>query len=109
MTESANQSASASPLIQAIEERLDDFLRAVADGFDVPPGARLRFEGLCEAAVLAQVVDAGALDAILEEQRRAVLGASFSEALGADWREQHPFPELPLFMCRAPVVPTTSE
>jgi hypothetical protein len=95
-------------LLETIEARLDDLLQGVADGYDAPPGPRLRLEGLCEAAVIAGAATAGELDRLIEERRRDILGASFAEVLGPDWRKHHPFPELPLFMERAPVVPSTS-
>jgi hypothetical protein len=94
-------------LYAEIEVRLRQLLERLEDGDDAPPGPRLRLEGLCEAAVLSGECDAPAIDELLDSLHRELRGRSLDEALGAGWREAHPFPELPLFMDRAPVSPST--
>ena len=60
-----------------------------------------------EAAVLVGVVTEADIDAMLEELTREIRGVSLAEDLGEHWRRAHPFPELPLFMRRAPVSPSS--
>ncbi|MEM9758797.1 MAG: hypothetical protein AAF933_06170 [Pseudomonadota bacterium] len=98
-----------SALAEEIEVRLRRLLVDLAAGDDVPPGARLRLEGLCEAAVLTGELTNRDLDDLLERLHREYLATSLSASLGADWRVYHPFPELPLYMRRAPVSPSTPE
>lgn len=82
---------------------------ALARGEDVPPARGLRAEGMMEALVLAGQSDARSLDALMAECYRGATGRSLSEDLGDDWRADHPFPEIPLWMRRAPVVPSTAD
>lgn len=82
---------------------------ALAQGQDVPPARGLRTEGIMEALVLAGQSDAGSLDALMAECYRGATGRSLAEDLGDDWRADHPFPEIPLWMRRAPVVPSTAD
>mgnify|MGYP006290976577 CR=1 FL=1 len=95
-------------LYPEIERRLRRLLERLALGDDAPPGPRLRLEGLCEAAVLTGECDVPAIDALLDSLHRELRGRSLDEALGAHWRQAHPFPELPLYMDRAPVSPSGS-
>lgn len=94
-------------LYTEIETRLRRLLERLAAGDDAPPGQRLRLEGLCEAAVLAGECDSAAIDELLDDLHRELRDRSLVEVLGDDWRRAHPFPELPLFMDRAPVSPST--
>jgi len=94
-------------LLVEIETRLRSLLERLEGGDDAPPGSRLRLEGLCEAAVLVGECDTATIDALVDTLHRELRGRSLAETLGAGWREAHPFPELPLFMDRAPVSPTT--
>jgi hypothetical protein len=98
-----------SSLLDTIDARLRALLTDLAAGDDVAPAFLLRLEGLCEAAVITQVCKEDAIDAIVEALHREFLGASLSERLGENWRADHPFPELPLYMQRAPVLPSTSD
>ena len=92
-------------LQQVIAGRLRDLCTQVAAGDDVPPGSRLRLEGLREAALLTGCADAAELQAQMDDCFRDVLGESLTNLLGDDWQDRHPFPEVPLFMQRAPVSP----
>ncbi len=82
---------------------------ALARGEDVPPARGLRTEGIMEALVLAGQAPAGVLDAHMAACYRDVTGRYLAEDLGDDWRADHPFPEIPLWMRRAPVVPSTPD
>jgi len=94
-------------LYPEIEGRLRRLLERLESGDDAPPGSRLRLEGLCEAAVLTGECDIAAIDELLDSLHRELRGPSLDAALGSHWRQAHPFPELPLFMDRAPVSPST--
>lgn len=98
----------ADSLLAEIERRTERLLRRLAAGDDAPPAALLRLEGLLEAAVLVGVDSAG-LDRRLDELHQSVCGESLAAHLGEDWRDAHPFPELPFFMARAPVSPSTRD
>lgn len=89
--------------------RFEDIFKRLEAGEDVPPSLRLRTEGLLEALVLIEEATVDELDKILEDLHKVHRGASLTEELGADWRHLHPFPELPLWMDRAPVFPSTSD
>ncbi len=89
--------------------RLRRLLTDLAAGHDAPPGQRLRLEGLCEAAVMVGELSSHELDELLERLHLEYLGAPLSASLGDDWRTYHPFPQLPLYMRRAPVSPSTPQ
>ncbi|AQA16966.1 hypothetical protein BST95_00745 [Halioglobus japonicus] len=96
-------------LLEELQQRWQQLFTALARGEDVAPSARLRAEGMMEAAVLVGAADPVALDALLEATSQATRGSSLADELGADWRSFYPFPQLPLYMGRAPVVPSTSD
>lgn len=96
-------------LEKELQQRWRAMFTALASGDDVAPAAGLRTEGIMEAAVLAGQADPARLDALLEACYRDVTGRSLATDLGDDWRTRHPFPEVPLWMRRAPVVPSTSD
>ncbi|RLQ22327.1 hypothetical protein DWB85_08590 [Seongchinamella sediminis] len=81
---------------------------ALARGEDLPPGQRLRAEGLAEAAVLLGASSA-ALDEQMDKCYQAAFGRSLAEDFGADWRSLGPFPENPAMARRAPVYPSTAD
>jgi hypothetical protein len=93
------------PLLKEIDSRLHALFTRVAAGDDAPPGPLLRLEGLREAAVISGAAPSEALQLRMEEIYAAVAGHSMDAALGSDWRDLHPFPRIPLYMRRAPVVP----
>lgn len=90
-----------------IERRMRDALARLAAGDDLPPAQGLRLEGLCEAAVLLGLASPEELDGLLDTACRDTNGRGLGDLLGPRWRELHAFPELPLFMQRAPVSPST--
>ena len=96
-------------LLDEISRRLTVALEALAAGDDFPPGQRNRLEGLLEAAVLEGLATSASLDATVEAHFQRIRGVSMAEMLGENWRQFHPFPELPFYMDRAPVVPTTRD
>jgi hypothetical protein len=96
-------------LVEELRRRFQSMFTALAQGADVPPAAGLRAEGLMEATVLAEQADAARLDRLMAECYREAVGRELSADLGADWRSYHPFPEIPLWMHRAPVVPSTGD
>lgn len=96
-----------SSLLDEIEERLRRLLVDLAAGDDIAPGALHRLEGLCEAAVLQQIISEVSLDDLADKLHTEILGEPMSARLGVDWRSHHPFPQLPLYMQRAPVLPST--
>lgn len=98
-----------SSLPNIIETRLQALLAAVAAGDDVAPARLLRLEGLCEAAVQTGVCREDEIDALFNRLHEAALGESLEARLGRTWRNDHPFPELPLYMQRAPVLPSTPD
>ena len=96
-----------SGLVAELERRLRDALQRLAQGDDLPPSHQLRLEGLCEAAVLAGLATPEELDARFIALHREIRGTDPGAPGGGDWRNDHPFPELPLFARRAPVSPST--
>jgi len=93
----------ASGLLKAIDQRGRALYARVAAGHDAPPAHVLRLEGLREAAVLTGAADEVELQAMLDAAHAAAWGESLIERLGPDWQLAHPFPEVPVFMARAPV------
>lgn len=98
----------AEPLLQEIDRRLRALFERLAAGDDAPPSQRLRLEGLLEAAQVLGT-PAPALQARVEELHREVFGEPIAAAPGDDWRAAYPFPEIPVFMQRAPVAPSTGD
>lgn len=95
-------------LLLEIEGRSSKLFERLARGDDAPPALALRLEGLLEAAALLGEPES-ALRELLDRQYRGVFGASLASRLGEDWQLEHPFPEIPALMRRAPVVPSTRE
>lgn len=93
-------------LQQELERRWQHMFAMLARGEDLPPGQRLRAEGMAEAAVLLGGSPAG-LDEIMDKCYQAAFGRSLAEDFGADWRRLNPFPENPAMGRRAPVYPST--
>jgi hypothetical protein len=97
-------------LLQAeLEQRWQRMFSALADGDDVPPGQRLRTEGVMEAAVLLGIATPAELVASMDRCYRLALGRGLTEAFGADWQEFFPFPQIPAMAKRAPVYPSTRD
>ena len=96
-------------LVEELRRRFTAMFTALSHGEDVPPAAGLRTEGLMEAAVLTGQADAGQLDELMAHCYRNANGRTLAADLGEDWRTCYPFPEIPLWMRRAPVVPSTAD
>lgn len=96
-------------LLVEIERRWRAMFAALAAGEDLPPGERLRVEGMMEAAVLVGAATDEALLAQMEECYAVASGQTLAEALGEDWREVFPFPQVPAMAQRAPVYPSTRD
>ena len=96
-------------ILTELERRWRKMFDGLARGDDLPPGHRLRAEGLMEAAVLAG--EAGEAE-LVEAMGRCYLdafGRSLEEDFGEDWRDFYPFPQIPAVAVRAPVYPSTAD
>jgi len=81
----------------------------ISQNRDVPPGERWRLEGLLEAAALVGDADESALRALFVSLHEEVLGETVESRLGEYWERWHPFPQIPAYMSRAPVSPSTKD
>ena len=89
-------------LAREIGQRLDILLARLADGDDIPPGSRLRLEGMLESAVLV----GSSMEELRQQIRqcyRPYANIDVDSAAGESWVGHAPFPELPLFLPPAPV------
>jgi hypothetical protein len=98
-----------SPLEAEIRTRLTQLFTDIAHGEVPAPGARLRIEGLLEAAVLAGIATPERLTGIMGNLYTEVFGETLDVKLGDDWQKWQPFPQIPAFSARAPVSPSTSD
>jgi len=92
-----------------LEARWQTMLERAVAGDDLPPALRLRAEGLMEALVLAGAAEPAALTAAMAEAWEGAVGQPLAATLGEDWETVHPFPAIPFYQARAPVVPSTSD
>jgi hypothetical protein len=83
--------------------------RSLAAGDDVPPGQRLRAEGMMEAAVLLQVATEDELLAAMDHCYQCAFGRGLADDFGPHWRDFYPFPQIPAMGKRAPVYPSTRD
>lgn len=83
--------------------RWQGMLSAVEAGDDIPPGLRWRTEGMMEALVLLGARSREELQQAMADAYQQSFGRSLESDIGADWQDEHPFPEIPFFMGRAPV------
>ncbi len=98
-----------SSLMDEVTQRWEQLFRQLAAGDDAPPAQRLRLEGLMEALVITGECEATEVQAAMNRCHVAAFGHDLSQAIGDDWPDLHPFPQIPVFMRRAPVYPSTSE
>lgn len=98
-----------SALLDEIRQRLVEQFQLIAKGRDVPPGSRWRLEGLREAAVITGDADEPVLKELFRSLHEEILGETVESRLGEHWEHWHPFPQIPVFMGRAPVSPSTSD
>ena len=90
-------------LIAEIRQRLAASLQTLDQGGDVSPAQRFRLEGLCEAACLQGWKDE--VRKVVTEEYDKCTSQSEDEANFAD----EVLRNLPLWMHRAPVYPTTKD
>ncbi|PLW68366.1 hypothetical protein [Pseudohalioglobus lutimaris] len=96
-------------ILDELERRWLAMFVALAGGDDLPPGQRLRAEGMMEAVVLAGGVTEDELTSAMNASFSAAFGQSLAAAFGEDWRLFYPFPEIPAVARRAPVYPSTKD
>jgi len=104
-----NTSNFSHPLLRELQTRWRDMFTALAAGDDLPPGPRLRTEGMMEAAVLQELATEEVLLGVMQDCYQAAFGRSLAEDFGADWRDFYPFPQIPAMAARAPVFPSTAD
>ena len=98
-----------SRLLVELQQRWGEMFAALAAGDDLPPARRLRTEGLMEAALLLEEASEEELVAAMARCYSAAFGRSLEEDFGGDWRDCHPFPEIPAMARRAPVYPSAPD
>lgn len=96
-------------LMAELERRWQAMFDALAAGQDLPPGQRLRTEGMMEAALLLDAASEAQLLAAMESCYRKAFGRDIRTDFGADWRAFFPFPQIPAMARRAPVYPSTTD
>ncbi len=96
-------------VLTEIERRLSIMFGDLAKGWDVAPSARLRLEGLLEAAVLADMATEAELSALISRCYFDAFAVTLADQWGEDWQQLFPFPQIPAMMVRAPVVPSTTD
>ena len=92
-----------------LEQRWQRMFTDLASGDDVPPGQRLRTEGMMEAAALLGIATPASLIESMDRCYRAAFGRGIDDEFGADWQEFFPFPQIPAMAQRAPVYPSTRD
>lgn len=98
-----------SALMDEVTRRWGEVFTQLASGDDVPPSQRLRLEGLMEALAITGECAPDEIQAAMAEHYQAVFGHGIEHAVGEDWSSLCPFPQIPAFMQRAPVYPSTSD
>ena len=98
-----------SALVKEIEQRWACMFSALAAGEDVAPALRLRAEGMMEAAVLLEIVEAKSLTRMMAEAYEGAFECTLEEDLGTHWQGFFPFPQIPAMARRAPVYPSTKD
>lgn len=96
-------------VLTELERRWKAMFGQLEAGLDVPPGERLRAEGLMEALAILDPGAESRLQAAMDVAYREVCGRDLAEDFGEDWEVFYPFPQIPVAMQRAPVYPSTSD
>ena len=96
-----------SPLLTELNSRWRRVFNDLDAGADVPPGLRLRTEGLMEAVALVGELSRDALQAQMDAVYCEINGQGLGASFGEDWRDFFPFPQIPAMGKRAPVFPST--
>ena len=98
-----------SPLLTEVISRWQQMFAALVAGDDLPPGQRLRTEGLMEAVILLGELTPDKLQQQMDKAYREAFGRSLSEEYGGQWQDFYLFPQIPAMARRAPVYPSTTE
>lgn len=98
-----------SPIVEELTRRWRAMFRDLQRGDDLPPGTRLRTEGMMEAAVLVGAASAGELQDLMAVCYEEIVGTSLVEEFGEDWSDFFAFPQIPAMARRAPVYPSTRD
>ena len=104
-----NSTNHAHPVLSELQTRWRDMFAALAAGDDLPPGPRLRTEGMMEAALLQQLATEEELLGAMQDCYQTAFGRSLAADFGEDWRDFYPFPQIPAMAARAPVFPSTAD
>jgi hypothetical protein len=96
-------------LMRELRTRWREMFSDLAAGDDLPPGERLRAEGMMEAVLLTGEASAAEVDAAMDACYREAFGRDLDQDFGAGWRDFHPFPQIPAVARRAPVFPSTPD
>ena len=98
-----------SPLLEEVNVRWRQMFSQLHGGGDVPPGQRLRTEGMMEALVLLGELASEDLQGRMDKAYVEVTGRTLAEDFEDDWQEFYPFPQIPAVGLRAPVYPSTAD
>ena len=96
-------------LLWVFGQLMDKLLARAQEGHDIPPALKYRLEGMMDAARICGLASEGELRALYAQRYETRMSLSLASALGGDWEKEYPFPTLPLYTKRAPVVPTTAD
>lgn len=96
-------------IVEELSRRWRAMFSALQRGDDLPPGTRLRTEGMMEAAVLTGAATAVELQALMDGCYQEIFGTGLAEQFGADWGDFFVFPQIPAMARRAPVYPSTKD
>ncbi len=98
-----------SPIVEELTRRWAALFGASLRGDDIPPGERLRAEGMMEAAVLLDIASAAELQERMARCYEEISGRSLATEFGDDWAAFFSFPQIPAMAARAPVYPSTPD
>ena len=96
-------------IVEELSRRWRTMFSQLQRGDDLPPGTRLRAEGMMEAASLSGMATAAELQALMAVHYEEVMGTPLDKEFGPDWCEFFPFPQIPAVARRAPVFPSTGD
>ena len=96
-------------ILQELHNRWQAIFSQLHEGSDVPPAQRLRTEGVMESAHSLGLLSIDEIQAEMAQVYLTVCGRSFEQALGEDWQQLYPFPQVPGYGVRAPVYLSTSD
>jgi hypothetical protein len=96
-------------IVEELSRRWRAMFSDLQRGDDLPPGTRLRAEGMMEAAVLSGAATAGELQELMAGCYEEIVGSSLVGEFGDDWADFFVFPQIPAMAGRAPVYPSTKD